>query len=396
MEDISERRKLEAQLRQAQKLEGIGQLAGGVAHDFNNILTAIIGYAYLAHLNMREDDPLRNHIKQILDYSEKAASITKSLLAFSRKQTTHLTHFNLNDLVSNFQNFLLRLVPENIEIQTRCSDQILPVFVDQVQIEQVILNLATNARDAMPQGGRFVIKTNWVELNDEFIKTHGYGKTGSYAEISVTDTGIGMDQQTREKIFDPFFTTKEQGKGTGLGMAIVYGIIKNHNGYVNVDSEVGRGTQFKILLPIARTVTAENKKKQESPLFKGGTETVLIAEDDPGIRDLITTILTEHGYNVISAADGEEAISQFRNNKEKVALVMLDGIMPKKSGKEVFHEIKILQPEVKVIFMSGYSENMLDFAEVKEKGVHFLQKPVLPSNILRKVREVLDQENVKS
>ena len=270
MEDISERRKLEAQLRQAQKLESIGQLAGGVAHDFNNILTAIIGYAYLVYQNMNTDDPFKGHIKQILDYSEKAASITKSLLAFSRKQTTHPAIFNLNELIFNFQNFLARLMPENIEIQTRCVNQPLPILADKVQIEQVIMNLATNARDAMPTGGRLIIATSSAELNDEFIKVHGYGKPGLYAEISVSDTGIGMDLQTQEKIFDPFFTTKEQGKGSGLGMAIAYGIVKKHNGYINVYSELGKGTLFKILLPTIRNADAGEEIKPEQIMFRGG------------------------------------------------------------------------------------------------------------------------------
>ncbi len=390
MEDTTERRQLEAQLRQSQKLEGIGQLAGGVAHDFNNILTAIIGYAYLAYLNMQQDDPLKEHVKHILDYSEKAATITKSLLAFSRQQTTHSAHFNLNDLVFNFQKLLGHLLSENIEIQTKCADRNLSVLVDQVQIEQVLMNLATNARDAMPQGGSFIIETNLVELNDEFIKTNGYGKAGSYAEITVADTGIGMDQETREKIFDPFFTTKEQGKGTGLGMAIVYGIVKKHNGFIAVASELGKGTRYRILLPIVRAPEVSEKKNTERTIAARGTETILIAEDEAGIRDLITTILADQGYEVIDSADGEEAVRLFRENQEKVALVMLDGIMPKKSGKEACFEIKALNPEVKVIFMSGYSENMINLEETKFKDVHFLQKPVLPSNILKKVREVLD------
>ncbi|MEE9911774.1 MAG: response regulator [Deltaproteobacteria bacterium] len=392
MEDVSERRKLEAQLRQSQKLEGLGQLAGGVAHDFNNILTAIIGYAYLAYLNMQADDPIRGHVKHILDYSEKAATITKSLLAFSRKQTTNPSYFNLNDLISNFQKFLRRLLPENIEIQTQCANQVLSVLVDQVQIEQIIMNLATNARDAMPEGGRFVIATRLVDFDEGFIKAQGYGKVGPYAEITVADTGTGMDQETREKIFDPFFTTKEQGKGTGLGMAIVYGIVNKHNGFIAVESQLGKGTLFRIFLPIVRAAESRGIKKTEQPLAPRGTETILIAEDDPGIQDLITTILSEHGYDVISTSNGEEAVSQFKANKEKVQLVMLDGIMPKKSGKEACMDIKNIKPDVQVIFMSGYSENMIEFDQMKYDHVHFLQKPVFPSTILLKVREVLDHQ----
>jgi len=393
MEDTSERRKLEAQLNQSQKLEGIGQLAGGVAHDFNNILTGIMGYAYLAHLNMQKGDPLRECIQNILDYAEKATTITKSLLTFSRKQATYPSHCNLNDLISNFQKFLRHLLPENIEIQTEFTDQSLDVLVDQVQIEQVIMNLATNARDAMPEGGRFVMTTHLVELSDEFFNVHEYGKAGSYAEITVEDTGCGMDRQTQEKIFEPFFTTKEQGKGTGLGMAIVYGIIKKHNGFIAVESDSGQGTRFRIRLPIIHAVEPKDDKKTETILSSRGTETILIAEDEPGICELITTVLTEQGYEVISTSDGEEAVAKFTENKDKVALVMLDNIMPKKSGKEACREILILKPDVKVIFMSGYSQNMIDIGETKDKEVHFLQKPVLPSNILKKVREVLDHKS---
>ncbi len=393
MEDTSERRKLEAQLNQSQKLEGIGQLAGGVAHDFNNILTGIMGYAYLAHLNMQKGDPLRECIQNIMDYSEKATTITKSLLTFSRKQATYPSHFNLNDLIFNFQKFLRHLLPESIEIQTEFTDQHLDVLVDQVQIEQVIMNLATNARDAMPEGGRFVMKTHLVELHDEFFSEHGYGKAGSYAEITVEDTGCGMDQQTQEKIFEPFFTTKEQGKGTGLGMAIVYGIVKKHNGFIAVESDSGQGTRFRICLPIIHADEPKDDKKTETIISSRGTETILIAEDEPGICELITTVLTEQGYEVISTSDGEEAVSQFTENKDKVALVMLDNIMPKKSGKEACREILFLKPDVKVIFMSGYSQNMIDVGETKDKEVHFLQKPVLPSTILKKVREVLDHKS---
>lgn len=259
LEDTSERRKLEAQLRQAQKLEGIGLLAGGVAHDFNNILTAIIGYGDLAYSNIRDENALRGHLKQIMHYAEKASTITQSLLAFSRKQATHPSYFNLSELIVNFQKFLHHLLPENIEIQTKCADRGLSVLVDQVQIEQVIMNLATNARDAMPRGGRFTITTNHIELDEEYIHAHGYGKIGSYAEMAVSDTGTGMDQQTQEKIFDPFFTTKEPGKGTGLGMAIVYGIVKQHNGFINVYSDLGKGSLFRILLPIVEPVEKKDK-----------------------------------------------------------------------------------------------------------------------------------------
>lgn len=393
IEDTSEKRRLEAQLIQSQKLEGIGQLAGGVAHDFNNILTAIIGYAQLVYLNMQQDDINRGHIKHILDYSEKAATITKSLLAFSRKQTTNLSCFNINDLISDFQKLLLRLMPENIEIQTQFTSQKLSVLVDQVQLEQVIMNLATNARDAMPDGGLIIIATNMTEIDQEFIKSNGYGRTGSYAQITMADMGRGMDQQTLDNIFEPFFTTKEQGKGTGLGMTIVYNIISRHNGFIAVESEPGKGTRVRILLPIVEAVEVVNGSKTEESIEQGGARTILVAEDDSGIRDLITTILTERGYEVISAADGVEAVNQFRENMDKVSLVMLDGIMPKKNGREAYREIRTMRSDVKVIFMSGYSENMLDFDHLQDREIHFLQKPVLPLDILKKIQELLGPAN---
>lgn len=389
MEDTSEKRQLEAQLIQSQKLEGIGQLAGGVAHDFNNILTAIIGYAQLVYLNMQNDDTNRGHIKHILDYSEKAATITKSLLAFSRKQTTNLSCFNVNDLISDFQKLLLRLMPENIEIQTQFTSQKLSVLVDQVQLEQVIMNLATNARDAMPDGGLIIIATNMTEIDQEFIKSNGYGRTGSYAQITMADMGRGMNRQTLDKIFEPFFTTKEPGKGTGLGMTIVYNIVSRHNGFITVESEPGKGTRVRILLPIVEAAEDVNGSKTEEYIEQGGARTILVAEDDSGIRDLITTILTERGYEVIGVADGVEAVKQFSENREKVSLVMLDGIMPKKNGREAYLEIRAMKPDVKVIFMSGYLENMLDFDHLMEREIHFLQKPVLPLDILKKIQELL-------
>ncbi|MEN6319044.1 MAG: response regulator [Syntrophaceae bacterium] len=391
LEDVSEWRKLEEQLRQSQKLEGIGQLAGGIAHDFNNILTAIIGYAHLSILHMSNDDPVRLYIQRILESSEKAVALVQSLLAFSRKQTTNLANINLNDLICNFQKFLLHILREDIEMKTVCTDKVLSLMADKGQIEQVIMNLVTNARDAMPKGGNLVIGTNLVEINEEFIKVHGYGEPGQYAEISVKDTGIGMNQITKEKIFEPFFTTKEQGKGTGLGLSMVYGIVKKHNGYINVYSEVGKGTLFSILLPTAGSVIEmEDKKIVQEPPVKGGTETILIAEDDSAIRELISSTLINYGYTVISAADGDEAIYKFIENKEKIELAILDGIMPKKSGMDVFNEIQIIKPGIKIILMSGYPADILNFQDIADKKLIYLPKPVMFSQILKKARELLD------
>jgi len=389
-EDVTERQKLEEQLRQSQKLEGIGQLAGGVAHDFNNILTAIIGYAHLTMMKMNEDDPSRHYLKLILESSEKATILTQSLLAFSRKQTVNLTTVNLNALVSNFQKFLLRILREDIELQTKLTDKPLPVMVDRGQLEQVLMNLVTNARDAMPKGGRLIIETGLVEIDKEFVRVYGYGEPGMYALLSASDNGIGMDAKTKEKIFEPFFTTKEQGKGTGLGLATVYGIVKKHQGHINVYSEEGKGTTLRILLPITSTAIDDEKDLKKPPAAKRGTETILLAEDNLEIRNLISSILINHGYQIIAAADGEEAINKFIANKDIIKLVLLDMIMPKKNGKEVFSEIQIIKPQIKTIFMSGYSADIISAQELADTNALYLQKPVLPSDILMKVREALD------
>ncbi|HOW57007.1 MAG TPA: response regulator [Smithellaceae bacterium] len=389
-EDVSERQKLEEQLRQSQKLEGIGQLAGGVAHDFNNILTAIIGYAHLAMIKMNEDDPARHYLKLILESSEKATILTQSLLAFSRKQTVNLTTVNLNTLVANFQKFLLRILREDIELQTKLTKKPLPVMVYRGQLEQVLMNLVTNARDAMPKGGRLIIETELVEIDREFVRVYGYGEPGMYALLSASDNGIGMDAKTKEKIFEPFFTTKEQGKGTGLGLATVYGIVKKHQGHINVYSEKSKGTTLRILLPITTTAIDDEKNLNKPAIIKGGTETILLAEDNPEIRELISTILTNHGYQIIAAADGEEAIDKLSENKDKIKLVLLDVIMPKKNGKEVFFAIRMIKPQMKTIFMSGYSAEIINHQELDNTNASYLQKPVMPSDLLVKVREALD------
>ncbi|MBI5634063.1 MAG: PAS domain S-box protein [Nitrospirae bacterium] len=390
--DITERKKLEDQLRQAQKMEAIGQLAGGVAHDFNNILSAIMGYGHLLRMKMDDNDPLRNYVEQTLEASERAATLTHSLLAFSRKQMISLKLVNLNELVKRFEKFLLRLIREDIEFKTVCSDENITVMADTGQIEQVLMNLVANARDAMPDAGRLTIGTGLVHIEDEFMKIDGHGKAGDYAVITVSDTGIGMDEKTREKIFEPFFTTKEQGKGTGLGLSMVYGIIKQHGGYVTVYSEPGQGTTFKIYLPFVRphagAETAEEHK--ESVPLRGGSETILIAEDDEALRKLASTVMGQFGYQVIEAVDGEDAVLKFIENKDRIQLVILDAIMPKKNGRQAYDEISAIAPNVKTLFASGYSADVISPTGVLEKGMHFINKPVSPADLLRKVRGVLD------
>jgi|GEM_PF-1512355 len=390
-EDIRERKLLESQLIQSQKMESIGQLAGGVAHDFNNILTAIMGYAGLLLMKMKKDDPLRQNAEQIVASSERAASLTNSLLAFSRKQIIHMNPLNLNEILRRLEKLLLKLIGEDIELKTVLTDEDLVVMADGNQIEQVLMNLAINARDAMPDGGLMMIETERIEIDEEYTKTHGYGEPGTYALISVADTGTGIDEKTRKRIFEPFFTTKEVGKGTGLGLSIVYGIIKQHKGYINVYSEMGKGTTFKIYLPLSEERVIEIKPAPETPVATCGTETLLLAEDDADVRKFTVYVLEEAGYTVIEAKDGEEAINKFMENKDKVQLLLLDVIMPKKNGKEVYDEIVKAKPEIKALFMSGYTANIIHKKGILEEGLDFVLKPVSPTKLLRVVREVLDR-----
>jgi len=388
--DITDKKKLEDQLRHAQKMEAVGTLTGGISHDFNNILTAIIGYGSILKMKLKDDDPLRGHADQILAAAERAANLTNSLLAFSRKQVINPTPVNINDIVKGVQKLLLRVIGEHIEMKTSLTDEDLPVMADSGQIEQVLINLCTNARDAMPDGGVLSIGTALAMLDDEYIRTYGYGKSGTYALISISDTGTGMDEKTRERIFEPFFTTKETGKGTGLGLSIVYGIIKQHNGYINCYSELGKGTTFKIYLSLTKA-KVEETELMELITPVGGTETILLAEDDNEVRNLTKTVLEESGYKVIEAIDGEDAINKFMKNKDKIQLLLLDVIMPKISGKEVYHRMKKIRPDIKILFSSGYPADFIHRKEILDEGLNFISKPIPPRDILKRVREVLDK-----
>jgi PAS domain S-box-containing protein len=390
MRDITERKRLEQQLLQAQKMEAIGQLAGGVAHDFNNILTAIIGYGNLLKTELSQNELLSTYTAHILNSAERAANLTHNLLAFSRRQMINPMPVHVNNILNVLKSFLPRLIGEDIELSMLLSEKKLTVIADSSHIEQVLMNLATNARDAMPDGGRLTITTDQVELDEEFIMSHGYGNIGSYALISVEDTGHGMDRETKEKLFEPFFTTKEVGKGTGLGLSMVYGIIKQHNGYIDVEGEISKGTTFKIYLPLTESKEAD-KKPEGLPLLKKGTETILIAEDDIYVREFIKEILTEYGYKVLEAIDGKDAIRIFNAHMDTIQLIMLDVVMPKMDGKEVYNEIKKASPDTKVIFMSGYATDILYKKGIVEEGLIFISKPISPDELLFKVREVLDK-----
>ena len=388
--DITEHKKLEEQLRHSQKMEAIGQLAGGIAHDFNNILTAVIGYANLLQMRLGEGNQLRSYVDQIIASSERAANLTQSLLAFGRKQILDPKAITVNEIIKSMEKLLARLISEDIELKTQFIDKDLTVFADAAQMGQVLMNLVTNARDSMPDGGKLAISTGLVQLDSVFVKRHAYGKPGMYAMISVSDSGVGMSEKTRQRVFEPFFTTKEVGKGTGLGLAIVYGIVKQHNGFVNVYSELGQGSTFKVYLPLIRSAYGEEKEPSLSPPV-GGTETILIAEDDTEVRKLTKNVLEEFGYTVVEAIDGEDAISKFLKHKRKVDLVMLDVVMPRKNGKEVYQYVRKIRPDIKALFTSGYTADVIHEKGVLDEGLNFVSKPVAPTELLRKLRDIFDQ-----
>ncbi|MBU5611649.1 PAS domain S-box protein [Geomonas azotofigens] len=389
--DITAERRLEEQLRQAQKMEAVGLLAGGVAHDFNNVLQVIMGYCSLLAADPKLDDPQKGEVEQILVSAERAAQLTKGLLAFSRKQVMEPRRVNLCDIVLHVQKFLVRIIGEDITLKVAPSPRRdLPVVADSGHIEQVLINLATNARDAMAKGGVLSVGTELVEIEEPTETEFGHSEPGPYACVVMSDTGSGMDEETRTRIFEPFFTTKEVGKGTGLGMAIVYGIVKQHGGFINVYSEPGRGTTFRVFLPLAKVADAEATGPTELPPPRGGTETLLLAEDDAEVRRLLVNILTRFGYRVIEAADGQQAVELFAAHQESIALVVMDLIMPRKNGMEAGVEIVQMKPGTRILYSSGYTSDFMEQRGILDQGIQLIMKPVQPVQLLRKVREMLD------
>ncbi len=389
--DITEEKKLHEQLMQAQKMEAVGKLAGGVAHDFNNILTAITGYGYMLRMKVEEDEVLRRFADQILASSERAAQLTQSLLLFSRKQIMSMKPIDLNSIVRDLKNFLSRLITKDIEIKIFTADDKLTVMGDKTQIEQVLMNLVTNAIDAMPEGGSIIIETGIVRIDKDYIKAHGYGTPGLFVLLSVTDSGAGIDEQTQKRIFEPFFTTKQAGQGTGLGLSIVYGIIKQHNGYINLYSEVGKGSTFKVYLPLTDAEASAKQILEEPGFMLSGTETILIAEDEDTVRHLYKEALEAFGYEVIEAENGEEAIRKFKENSDKIQLLILDVVMPIKNGKEANEEIKKINPHIKTLFTSGYTENVIHKKGILDLELDFISKPISPNVLIRKVRDILNR-----
>jgi two-component system NtrC family sensor kinase len=390
-EDITDRKRLEEQLRQSQKMEAIGQLAGGIAHDFNNMLTAMLGYGSLLSARLRDNDPLKHYADQILAVGEKTANLTSQLLAFSRKQIIKPRPVDPNEIIRGMEKFSQRLLGEDIEVKTQLDDRELTVMVDPGQMEQVLMNLFTNARDAMPGGGVLSISTNIVELDEEYVQQYGIAHSARYVLITVSDSGMGMDEKTREKIFEPFFTTKEFGKGTGLGLSIVYGIIKQHGGHINVYSEAGKGSTFRIYLPLIKRTQVEEAQPVPSVAPAGGTETILIAEDNEEVRNFTRHVLERNGYTVIESVDGEDAVTKFEKNKERVNLLLLDVIMPKKSGKEVSEIAKKMRPDIKILFTSGYTADIIHEKGIFDKSLDFISKPTTPKELLNKIRETLNR-----
>ena len=387
--ETSEKIKLEQQLLHIQKMESIGRLAAGIAHDFNNVLSVIIGYSDLLLANIPANDPIHEKIKRIHDSGSKAATLTRQLLAFGRKQVLKKKVISINTIIRNFLKILGKMVGEDIVIMTYLSEENCNVEADPGQIEQVIMNLLVNARDAMPNGGEIIIETAEVQLDRHYVNKYHEIKPGQYILMVISDTGEGMDEEVLSKIFDPFFTTKEHGKGTGLGLSTVYGIVKQHDGYIYAYSEKGKGTTFKIYLPVSKKSTEERENKSTIKALPQGNETILIVDDNASIRQLIVEILKPLRYNCIQATSGKDAINLLRKYGGEVHLLLTDVVMPSMSGRELAEIIREERPEMKVIFMSGYTENIIAHHGVLEQGINYISKPITPVRLTQKIRSVL-------
>ena len=388
--DISERKELEGQLRHAQKMDAIGQLAGGVAHDFNNILTAVIGYASIMHIRLPADSPLKKSAEQIMETAERGARLTQGLLAFSRKQVSNPRVIDLNEIPKQIEQLLNRLISEDLSLRLESTSCSLPIVADSVEIEQILMNLTTNARDALPAGGEIVITTTALTLDPASAQSHGFLPPGDYALLNFTDNGQGMDQEIIKRIFEPFYTTKEVGKGTGLGLSIVYGIIKKHHGYIICHSIVGSGTTFEIYFPL---VNAAPERIIPLPAVEedksSGRAIILLAEDSETARTMMQDVLEEFGYVVLSARDGQEAIDLYHRHRESIDLLLLDVMMPKLKGREVYDAVRCIDPTIKALFCSGYDDEKVERQGGVANDMNFLSKPFTPKDLLMKIREVL-------
>jgi PAS domain S-box-containing protein len=387
--DVSETRLLEEQLRQSQKMEAVGRLAGGIAHDFNNLLTVISSTAELAARELREGDPLRAELAAIGDAGARAAALTRQLLAFSRKQVLHPTVVDLNTLVANVEAMLRRVIGEDIDLVARPGQGLASVKVDPGQIEQVILNLAINSRDAMPNGGTLTIETGNVLLDETYAKSHAGAQPGPQVMLAISDTGSGMDEATRQRVFEPFFTTKVPGKGTGLGLSTAYGIIKQSGGYIWVYSELGIGTTFKIYLPQVEEAPRESRPAAVVAAARG-SERILIVEDEESLRGVAGRILESAGYTVLVAGTGAEALRLLERHLGRVHLLLTDVVMPGMNGRDLAKRLEVSHPEIKILYTSGYSDDAIASNGMLDEGVHFIGKPYTIAELTHKVREVLD------
>jgi PAS domain S-box-containing protein len=401
-EDITELKRaeeekavLQEQLRQSQKVEAIGRLAGGIAHDFNNLLTVIKGYSQLSSFELKEGDPLSVNIDEIQNAAERAASLTRQLLAFSRRQVMEMKVLDLNTLLRDLEKMLRRVIGEDIEMVIQLAEDLGRVRADVGQIEQVIMNLAVNAKDAMPSGGKLTIETANVELDESYARSHVDVRHGHYVMFSVSDTGVGMTPEVRERIFEPFFTTKERGKGTGLGLSTTYGIVKQSEGHIWVYSVQGKGTTFKIYLPRVNEPLEEIRKEVLKKELPRGNETILIVEDEEEVRKLAGKILEKQGYRILETFNGDDALVACEKRKSPIHLMLADIIMPGMSGSELAKLLIPLYPEIKILYMSGYTDNAIVRHGVLEKGVNYIQKPFTMEGLARKVREVLDKDSDK-
>lgn len=383
--------KLEAQLRQAQKMESIGLLAGGIAHDFNNLLAVIQSYGQLIEMQMSDDDPQRNRVKQILLASERAATLTQQLLAFSRKQILKPAPLNLNEVIANLKDMLVRVIGEEITLSTSYQPDLHLVTADRGQIEQVIVNIVINARDAMPNGGQLTIETSNIYLEESQTYTDTDALVGPCVSLVITDTGCGMDEKTMLRIFEPFFTTKKPGQGSGLGLATVYGIVKQSGGNIHVFSELGQGTTFKIHLPAREESTNDSPPSPEHPKDHEQNATILVIENQEILRNLTRSILKPEGHTVLEARNGAEALSLVKQYEETIDLLITDMVMPGMSGQEVVEQVKVLHPKIKVIFTSGYTDGTVVRHGIYTDEVNFLPKPFTIAALTSKVREVLNQ-----
>jgi two-component system cell cycle sensor histidine kinase/response regulator CckA len=389
--DISERKRLEEQVQQSQKMEALGQLAGGVAHDFNNMLTIINGYSDVLSRGLPPGTPFRRMAGEIMQAGERAASLTRQMLAFSRKQVLELKVVDLNDTVRQAERMLDRLIGEDVRLTAVLEPKLGHVKVDPGQVEQVIMNLAVNARDAMPTGGSLTIETRNVELDKEYAKSHPEVMPGRYVLLAVIDTGIGMEEKTRTHIFEPFFTTKEVGKGTGLGLAVVHGIIKQSGGHIAAYSEPGQGTTFKIYLPAVEVPGAMGRPPPEISKAPKGFETILLVEDEVPVRCLVRLALQTSGYTVLEASHGVEAVRLAEKHPGTIHLLVSDVVMPEMGGRLLAERLATSRPGIKVLFLSGYTDDAVVRHGILEAEMAFLQKPFAPGALAQKVREVLDQ-----